>query len=162
MVEGTIEELNGLISRVEEEFQNPNAVKNATKTFNLTITNENSLLAISMPIYKSNESADFFAFLEKISAENASIATENFTAYITPTGKEIKLVFEGRKLGDVNNDGKVSIVDALFIAQHLVGKRTLDNASKTYANVNKDNKLSIVDALFIAQYLVGKRDAVFN
>ncbi|MEM4484093.1 MAG: PEGA domain-containing protein, partial [Candidatus Methanomethylicia archaeon] len=56
MVEGTIEELNELISRVEEEFQNPNAVKNATKTFNLTITNENSLLAISMPIYKSNES----------------------------------------------------------------------------------------------------------
>ncbi|MEM3505598.1 MAG: right-handed parallel beta-helix repeat-containing protein [Archaeoglobaceae archaeon] len=162
MVEGTIEELNELISKVEEEFQNPNAVKNATKTFNLTITNERSLLAVSMPIYKSNESASFFAFLEKISAENASIATENFTAYITPNGKEIKLKFEGRKLGDVNNDGKVSIVDALFIAQYLVGKRTLDNASITYANVNKDAKLSIVDALFIAQYLVGKRNAVFN
>ncbi|MEM0214933.1 MAG: CARDB domain-containing protein, partial [Archaeoglobaceae archaeon] len=144
------------------ETVKPNAKTNASVIFGVSLNNINALLSVKMPIYKSNESADFFAFLEKISAENASIASENFTAYIAPTGKEIKLKFEGRKLGDVNNDNKVSIVDALFIAQYLVGKRTLDNTSKTYANVNKDAKLSIVDALFIAQYLVEKRNADYE
>ncbi|MCX8152312.1 MAG: dockerin type I repeat-containing protein, partial [Archaeoglobaceae archaeon] len=140
----------------------PTAIKNATRIFNFTITNPNSLIAVSMPIYRSNETNEtLLAYLEKISAKNATFKVEGRTVYISPE-IEVSLKFEGRKLGDVNNDGKVSIVDALFIAQYSVGKRKLDSESINYGNVNGDSSLRIVDALFIAQYLVGKRDEEYR
>jgi hypothetical protein len=56
--------------------------------------------------------------------------------------------------GDVNGDGQVNIVDALFIAQSTVGLRTVN---PVVADVNGDGTVNIVDALFIAQYTVGLR-----
>jgi hypothetical protein len=60
--------------------------------------------------------------------------------------------------GDVNGDGKVDIVDALFIAQYTVGSRTLSPNTLVFADVNGDGKVDIVDALFIAQATVGISD----
>ncbi|MBN1469286.1 MAG: hypothetical protein JW924_11215 [Fusobacteriaceae bacterium] len=58
------------------------------------------------------------------------------------------------KLGDVNNDGKIDITDALMVAQYSVGNVPpgfiTDNA-----DVNKDGIINIVDALRISQYYVG-------
>lgn len=59
--------------------------------------------------------------------------------------------------GDVNGDGAVTIVDALFIAQNAVGSRTFNSAQVAAADVNGDGQVTIVDALFIAQYTVGRR-----
>jgi subtilase family serine protease len=56
--------------------------------------------------------------------------------------------------GDVNGDGKVSIIDALSIAQYTVGLRTVN---PVVGDVNGDGKVSIIDALSIAQYTVGSR-----
>jgi len=57
--------------------------------------------------------------------------------------------------GDVNNDSKVDIVDALIVAQEYVG---LDPAALTNpenADVDCNGKIDIVDALMIAKYYVG-------
>jgi hypothetical protein len=61
------------------------------------------------------------------------------------------------KKGDVTGDGKVDIVDALFIAQYTVGLRTLTPTQLAAGDVNCDGKVDITDALFIAQYTVGLR-----
>jgi len=58
--------------------------------------------------------------------------------------------------GDVNGDGDVNIVDALFIAQHTVGLRT-DLPCPDQANVRATGAADIVDALFIAQFTVNFR-----
>lgn len=59
--------------------------------------------------------------------------------------------------GDVNGDGQVTIVDALFIAQYTVGTRALTPAQLAAADVNGDGQVTVVDALFIAQFTVGTR-----
>ncbi len=59
--------------------------------------------------------------------------------------------------GDCSGDGKMDIVDALFIAQSTVGLRTFDPAQSAAADVSGDGAVNIVDALFIAQATVGLR-----
>ncbi|MBI4332933.1 MAG: hypothetical protein HY673_16825 [Chloroflexi bacterium] len=75
------------------------------------------------------------------------------------------------KRGDANNDGKVDIVDALWIAQFSVGVRgTGDQQGEVHsvngASVKPDgasgDRLDMTDALFIAQYKVGLRNGNFE
>jgi hypothetical protein len=56
--------------------------------------------------------------------------------------------------GDVNEDGSITIVDALLIAQYYVD---LDppNFNSAYADTNCDGSIGIVDALLTAQFYVG-------
>jgi hypothetical protein len=57
-------------------------------------------------------------------------------------------------IGDVNNDGRITIIDALQIAQYYVGYNPTNfDASK--ADVNNDGRITIIDALQVAQYYVG-------
>lgn len=61
------------------------------------------------------------------------------------------------KLGDVNNDGKVNIIDARWLLQASSGSRTLDDAQKTVADVNGDGKVNIIDARWLLQIASGSR-----
>ena len=56
--------------------------------------------------------------------------------------------------GDVNNTGKVDIVDALVIAQKYVGLNP-PVFNEAVADVNADGVINIVDGLVVAQYYVG-------
>jgi hypothetical protein len=69
--------------------------------------------------------------------------------------------------GDANGNGTVSMGDAMFIAQYLVGLRPLTDLNiVNSASVKQDGTagdvISIADAMFIAQYLVGLRNANYN
>lgn len=55
--------------------------------------------------------------------------------------------------GDVDFDGKVSVMDATAIQFHLASIRTLQNGTLKYANVDKDSKVSVMDATAIQFYL---------
>lgn len=57
------------------------------------------------------------------------------------------------KLGDVNEDGYIDTVDALWILQCYVKKREL---SLDCADVNRDGMIDTVDALKALQFYVGK------
>lgn len=56
-------------------------------------------------------------------------------------------------LGDVNDDGYIDTVDALWILQCYVKKREL---SLDCADVNRDGMIDTVDALKVLQFYVGK------
>jgi hypothetical protein len=56
--------------------------------------------------------------------------------------------------GDVDNNGSITIVDALVIAQYYVGM-TPATFYVSAADVNADGTINIVDALLVAQYYVG-------
>jgi thermitase len=63
----------------------------------------------------------------------------------------------GPRLGDVNYDSQVTIVDALLVAQRYVG---LDPQPfhEEVADVNCDGAITIVDALLLSQYYVALHD----
>lgn len=67
------------------------------------------------------------------------------------------LVCFGAVLGDVNNDGKVDIIDALMVAQYSAG---IIPTGFVYANadINNDGNVNIADALRIAQLSAGNTD----
>ncbi|MCM1105855.1 MAG: dockerin type I repeat-containing protein [Blautia sp.] len=58
-------------------------------------------------------------------------------------------------LGDVNGNGKVDLVDALYVVQYYNDVKTLTAAQQTNADVNKDGKVNLVDATLIMRYYNG-------
>ncbi len=59
------------------------------------------------------------------------------------------------KLGDANEDGKVTGADALYVLQAAAGSRTLTASQKKKADYNNDGKVSAVDARKILQVVAG-------
>lgn len=59
----------------------------------------------------------------------------------------------GRLRGDVNNDGKVSMLDALLIQRSIVKIIVLSDEDAEYGDVDDDGKLSLKDVLKIQKYL---------
>ena len=57
------------------------------------------------------------------------------------------------KIGDVDNNGVINIVDALLVSQYYVDLNP-PNFHAEYADTNCDGSITIVDALLIAQYYV--------
>jgi hypothetical protein len=86
------------------------------------------------------------------------------TGQKVPAVKPISLTF---RRGDANADGMVNIIDAMFIAQKVVGARGLDtvnalNAASVRHDGASGDRVNIVDAMFIAQHVVGIRDKYFE
>lgn len=60
-------------------------------------------------------------------------------------------------LGDLNNDGKVTAIDARWALQAASGARELTDAQKAAADVNGDGKVTAIDARWILQAASGSR-----
>lgn len=58
-------------------------------------------------------------------------------------------------LGDVNQDGVVSIVDATMIQKYLADMITLTTSQKEAADVNRDGVVDLKDVTYIQKYLAG-------
>ena len=92
--------------------------------------------------------------LNDISPLNLEVITLKDTSgisipYITENGT-FNIILEG----DTNLDGCVNIIDAMFIAQYVVGLRDFSQSQLISADVNKDNTVNIIDAMKIAQSVV--------
>ena len=64
--------------------------------------------------------------------------------------------------GDVNRNGTVTVLDASWIRQYLVGKKTFDEYQLQLADVNKSGNISVLDASWIRQCLVGIRNEYYE
>lgn len=59
-------------------------------------------------------------------------------------------------LGDINNDQKVSIVDAMQIFHYVSGRNKKVNVTAVNADINGDGKVNITDAMKIFHYASGR------
>lgn len=87
----------------------------------------------------------------EIKVKEAATKTSNYMVFVTEINQEINIQMGMR--GDVNNDGKVDIFDAIAVAQTTVGKTNVkSDAAKYFGNVNEDDNFDIFDAITIARY----------
>jgi GH25 family lysozyme M1 (1,4-beta-N-acetylmuramidase) len=57
--------------------------------------------------------------------------------------------------GDLNSDGKIDAVDALFLKQYLLGNRALTEEQKALADMNNDGKVDSIDYLLMRRKIIG-------
>ncbi|MBR6822383.1 MAG: dockerin type I repeat-containing protein, partial [Clostridia bacterium] len=58
-------------------------------------------------------------------------------------------------LGDINSDGKISILDLVMIRKHLLGIISVKNEFFEASDINGDGKISIMDLVAIRKHLLG-------
>lgn len=63
----------------------------------------------------------------------------------------------GRKRGDVNLDGKVSLIDAKYLLQYAADMRTLSQSAMINADANGDGSVDLTDAKYILEAVAGIR-----
>lgn len=79
-------------------------------------------------------------------------------------GTGAKVTIEGKiytvvKLGDVNGDGTVDIIDMALIKRHLTGKQLLKDEYKTAGKITADSEeIDIIDMALIKRQLMGTQD----
>lgn len=59
------------------------------------------------------------------------------------------------KLGDVNNDGKISTMDYVLVKNHILNISSLTGKAAKAADVNKDGKISTMDYVLIKNHILG-------
>ncbi len=60
------------------------------------------------------------------------------------------------KLGDVDENNRITTSDAVEILQSIVGKKTLTETQRLAADVDGNNSITAGDAVYILQFIVGK------
>ena len=102
---------------------------------------------------KTNGEIKIYKEAQEIIDKNAEIAT----------GMKIKILlnnehveYEAIVKGDINGDGKISLVDLANLKLSMIGKRTLSTASMMAGDINGDGKTSLNDLVKLKMYLVGK------
>lgn len=63
----------------------------------------------------------------------------------------------GRKRGDVNLDGKVSLLDAKYLLQYIADMRTLSQSAMVNADADGDGDINLTDAKYILEEVAGMR-----
>lgn len=58
------------------------------------------------------------------------------------------------KLGDVNNDGIISIKDATLVQKYVCGLEDFDDDVLVAADVDRNSHINISDATYIMKYIV--------
>ncbi len=59
------------------------------------------------------------------------------------------------KLGDVDENGKIDILDVIMLNRAMLEKEKLTSSQQKNADVDKDNKPTAADSLMIMKYIVG-------
>ena len=80
---------------------------------------------------------------------------ENGVNYEVPVSVNNSVFEVAPRLGDVNLDGSVTIVDALEVMRHAIEVLTLEGASLEAADVNGDGVIGLPDAILIARIAMG-------
>ena len=82
--------------------------------------------------------------------------TEGKVAFGWSSGGYLQQLVGNVLKGDVNGDTLVNAVDALYILQAAVGKRTFTPEEKQYADLNGDGLTNALDALQVLRIAVHK------
>jgi len=82
-----------------------------------------------------------------------------YTIYQHGTTKEVmvkkKVYIPDYYRGDINQDGRVSIADAIYGSKSLAGSVVMSDDQKSIGDVNDDGRFSVADLIKIAKFLNG-------
>lgn len=67
----------------------------------------------------------------------------------------VRIKYLGGGSGDVNGDGEMNLIDALFIEQYVYGEIDFTDEQRQEADVNGDNKVDTLDAKMIGRLSAG-------
>ena len=70
------------------------------------------------------------------------------------TGEVEFIYYVNGKLGDINLDGNLSVVDAILVLRHVINSDTLTEQELLSADVNKDGSVTVVDAILIQKAVI--------
>lgn len=101
--------------------------------------------SVSFKIYPSKLTADgkYYVYISSsASTERTLVATFSY--------------YQEYKLGDADNNGKITVSDATAILQMIVGKITFNDTQKLAADVDGKNGVTVSDASYILQFIAGK------
>ncbi len=84
------------------------------------------------------------------SIENKTVIDQKIRTISTSSFK-----YQTAMIGDVYQDGRISIADAVTIEQYLEKMRDLNNFQKYVADTNSDGQITQIDSVIIKRYLVG-------
>lgn len=116
-----------------------------------------------------SENLKVSAFMGNFTVKNGSIKLygqdgKEKTSGVVCTGDVLRLLNSSGKTqknytavlyGDVNMDGKITVVDLLRVQKHLLGTAPLSGAGKAAADVSKDGDVKLLDLLRIQKHLLG-------
>ena len=111
-----------------------------------------SSAAYSFPIVPAGE------YTLKVMKKGHAPWTESITVESTAVTKDVTVYL----YGDVNRNGKVTVLDVSWILQYLVEEKTFDEYQLLLADVNKSGNISVLDASWIRQFLVGSRNEYYE
>ena len=111
---------------------------------------------VKIPVTAEFEMGDIDTVTAKVNGKDAKFIAERKTGKIY--AYYVEYTFDATKdylLGDVNGDGKISVLDATLIQKYLAGLVTLSDTQKAAADVNNDGSVSVLDATLIQKYIAG-------
>lgn len=76
------------------------------------------------------------------------------TALITLNSTVCVTAKEAYKLGDVNHDNRISVIDAVCIQRYIVGDYEDNGDLVKLADVDGDKKVNVVDVTYILRYII--------
>ena len=135
-------------------------ISNAPEYMNADYSEYNALYEeykkLDRQLYKDG-ALDSIDELFKLDVTQYSMAEQNLlNEYIDKIKKAIESAEFKFVLCDINNDGKISIIDARLALKAVVGSYKLDNTQKLAADVNGDGKVSIADSRAILKSVLDK------
>ena len=69
----------------------------------------------------------------------------------------VTLSLSSTTMGDVNNDGSLSVTDAMQVVDHILGY-TMPAFHAEYADMNSDGMVDVMDVMLIVNVILGARD----
>lgn len=117
--------------------------------------------------------AENIAYIDQAAAQNGSVSFAAYPKELTKGTYHVYLVGGGTafnaakpdatfqydkkyKLGDVDENNRITTSDAVEILQSIVGKKTLTETQRLAADVDGNNSITAGDAVYILQFIVGK------
>lgn len=121
----------------------------------ITITNNNG-----SDTYTFTENEEFtFEFVDKVGNKGTAIATVTWIKDL-PEEPDNPENPDEYKLGDINQDGKITATDVLFVKRHLVSAKkqewVLTGVNFKAGDINKDGKITASDLLLIKRLVLSE------
>lgn len=97
-------------------------------------------------------------YVDKVSGNTFTVTDKTITGHVGSTG--IAVLYDGEPeekilIGDVDQDGKITVIDVVYIQQKLVNIRDLSAEGALAADTDQDGKITVIDAAGIQRYLAG-------